>query len=253
MNRPTTVLLLGATGRTGLCALDHLTARGATVRAIVRSPHKVPPHLRTRPGVELIEATLLDLDDAALQRYTRGVDVVISCLGHELTLRGVFGAPRDLVTKAMERVTAAVRANGAERPTRIVLMSSVSVNRPGGLDTRRGGFERAFLWFLRAVLPPARDNQSAADFLLEKVGQSDPLLEWVVVRPDALITGDPGAYTLHEGLVDSVFSPGQTTMNNIGRFMTELATDDATWARWRGQLPVIVNERAPEHASHAVA
>ena len=28
-------------------------------------------------------------------------------------------------------------------------MSSVSVNHPGGLDTRRGKFEKAFMWMLR--------------------------------------------------------------------------------------------------------
>lgn len=253
MNDRSTVLVLGGTGRTGLCVIDHLTRRGAKVRAIVRSAEKVPAHLRERPGLTLIEASLLDLDDGTFERHVRGVDVVISCLGHVMNLRGVFGAPRDLVTRAVAKVHAAVQSIGAPRPTRLVLMSSVSVNRPRREDTRRGAFERGFLAFLRFVLPPPKDNQTAADYLLEKVGSDDPRLEWVVVRPDALIEGDAGLYTLHEGLVDSVFSPGKTTMNNIGDFMAELATDDATWARWRGKLPVIVNQRVPELASSAAA
>jgi hypothetical protein len=249
-DRPT-VLLLGGTGRTGLCALEQLTDRGVAVRAIVRSAQKVPERLRQRPGVTLIEASLLDLTEAQLTEHVRGVDAVLSCLGHVLSLRGVFGAPRALVTESIRRVTHAVRTIDAPRPTRLVLMSSVSVNRPNRLDTRRGAFERFVLALLCFFLPPARDNQTAADFLLGEVGDGDPRLEWVVVRPDSLIEGEVGPYALHEGLVDSVFSPGRTTMQNIGRFMAELVTEDATWARWRGRLPVIVDEPAPERARSA--
>ncbi len=250
MTRPM-VLLLGGTGRTGRCVLDQLTQRGVSVRAIVRSRDKVPTALRERPGVELVEASLLDLDDEALAQQLRGVDVVISCLGHVLNLRGIFGAPRDLVTRAVARVTAAVRTLGAPRPVRLVLMSSVSVNGPRSVDSRRGAFERAVIALICALTPPARDNQTAADFLREQVGSDDPRLEWVVVRPDALIEGERSAYALHEGLVDGLFSPGQTTMNNIGSFMADLATDDAAWTRWRARLPVIVNERAPQRAGVA--
>lgn len=251
MNDRPTVLLLGGTGRTGLCALEQLTDRGVAVRAIVRSADKVPERLRRRPGVTLVEASLLELTEAQLLEHVRGVDAVISCLGHVLSLRGVFGAPRDLVTQAMRRVTAAVRKLEGTRATRLVLMSSVSVNRPARLDTRRGTLERLFLALLCFFVPPARDNQTAADFLLRAVGDRDPRLEWVVVRPDALLEGEVGPYAVHPGLVDSVFSPGQTTMQNIGRFMAELVTDEPTWARWRGQLPVIVDQRAPELARNA--
>jgi nucleoside-diphosphate-sugar epimerase len=250
-DRPT-VLLLGGTGRTGLCALEQLTQRGVRVRAIVRDGKKIPPHLREHASVQLIEASLLSLSAEELESHVRAADAVVSCLGHVLSVRGIFGAPRDLVTQAMQRVTAAIRSVGASRPTRVVLMTSVSVNRPDHLDTRRGGLERALLALLRALVPPARDNQRAAEVLLE-LGPSDPRIEWVVIRPDSLIEGETRPYTLHEGLVDSLFSPGQTTMQNIGAFIAELVTEEATWASWRGKLPVIVDRRAPELAASASA
>lgn len=253
MSERPTVLLLGGTGRTGRRVIDELTRRGARVRAIVRSKERLPAELRARPGLEVIEASLLALGAAELEQHVRGCDAVVSCLGHVMSWRGIFGAPRDLVAQAVARVRDAVRAVGPDRPVRFVLMTSVSVNRPGGLDTRRGAFERAFVATLRALLPPARDNQAAADVLSETVGAEDPQLEWVVIRPDSLLEGEACAYTLHEGLVDSLFSPGQTTMQNIGRFAAELVTDDACWARWRGRMPVIVNQRVPELASHATA
>jgi len=57
-------------------------------------------------------------------------------------------------------------------------MSSVSVNRPGGLDTRRGSFEKTFVWMLRGLLPPANDNKRAADFLHENIGASNPFVRF---------------------------------------------------------------------------
>jgi hypothetical protein len=124
---------------------------------------------------------------------------------------------------------------------KLILMSSVSVNRAGGLDTRRGWFERAYMWLLRGLVPPARDNQRAADFLHDVIEPADPHVRWVVVRPDTLKDGDVTAYSLHEGLVDGLFRPGETNRANVAHFMCELATDAEAWEAWQGKLPVIVN------------
>src|SRR5512137_281358 len=153
------VLLLGGTGRTGRRVLAQLAARGVPVRAIVRSRAKLPAELAGSPGVEIVEASVLSLSDDELRVRIDGCDAVVSCLGHVLDLRGVLGPPRDLVTRAVTRVCQAVRAARPVRPVKLVLMSSVSVHRSRELDSRRGSLERAFLWVLRGVLPPARDNQ----------------------------------------------------------------------------------------------
>mgnify|MGYP001378756851 CR=1 FL=1 len=121
-------------------------------------------------------------------------------------------------------------------------MSSVSVNRPGRLDTRRGWFERAFVATIRGVLPPAKDNQRAADFLIQQVGTENPFFEWVALRPDTLAEGGVSEYAMHEGLISSLFKPDQTTMANVAHAMCELATDPQAWDRWKGKLPVVVND-----------
>ncbi len=241
MTTPRTVLLLGATGRTGRRALAQLLRRGVAVRAIVRARNKLPSELADHPALTTLEASVLTLSDAELATQLRGCDAVVSCLGHVISLRGIFGAPRDLVTRTITRVCRAISEIAPPTPMKLVLMGSVSVNRPGRLDTRRGGLERALLWLLRGVLPPARDNQRAADFLLEQLGLEHPFVHWVVVRPDALQEGDVTAYTVHEGLVDSLWSPGRTNMANVAHMMCELVTDAQTWATWRSQLPVVVN------------
>jgi NAD(P)-dependent dehydrogenase (short-subunit alcohol dehydrogenase family) len=247
-----TVLLVGGTGRTGRRVLEQLVARGVGVRAIVRSARGLPEGLAGNPGVALVEASLLSLSDLDLQEHLRGCDAVISCLGHVISLRGVLGPPYDLVTRATTRLCRALEALRPARPARFILMSSVSVHRPGGLDTRRGAFEKAFLWMLRGLLPPARDNQQAADFLEERIGPANPFVEWAVVRPDSLLEGEVSEYTLHQGLVSSLFAPGQTTMANVAHFMCELVTSPTAWAAWKGKAPVIVNTASKaEVAGHA--
>ncbi|MBE3074459.1 MAG: SDR family oxidoreductase [Actinobacteria bacterium] len=236
-----TVLLIGGTGRTGRRVLEQLLSRGINVRAIVRSAEKLRAGVAERPGLSVVEADLLSLGDEDLQRHLRGCDAVISCLGHTLSLRGILGPPRDLVCRSVERVYRATRELRPAQPVKLILMSSVSVNRPGGLDTRRGRFERAVVWTLRGLVPPARDNQRAADFLHDVIEAADPYAQWVAVRPDTLKEGDVTEYALHEGLVDSLFRPGETNMANVAHFMCELATDPEVWAAWRGRLPVIVN------------
>jgi nucleoside-diphosphate-sugar epimerase len=247
MDMPTqqTVLLVGGTGRTGGRVLQQLLGRGIGVRAIVRSRGRLPPDVAGNPDLTVIEASLLSLRDEELQQHLDGCDAVISCLGHVLSLKGVFGQPRDLVTSATTRLCRGVEALQRPEPIKFILMSSVSVNRPGGLDRRRGSFERALLWMLRGVLPPAKDNQRAADALLEKVGPNNAFVQWVVVRPDSLLEGEVSEYALHDGLVNSLFAPGRTNMANVAHFMCELVTDPKIWADWKSKLPVIVNVAAP--------
>ena len=241
MNTTHTVLLLGGTGRTGGRVLEQLLSCDISVRAIVRSVDRLPKGAAQNFRLELVEADLLSLSDQDLLRSVRGCDAVISCLGHVLSLKGIFGPPRDLVTQATRRLCRAIVAAQPSTPVKFILMSSVSVNQPAGRDTRRGAFEKGALWMLRAVLPPARDNQEAADFLCETVGTSSSFVQWAAVRPDTLLEGDVSEYTLHENLVSSLFRPDSTNMANVAHFMCELVSSDVAWARWRGKLPVIVN------------
>lgn len=237
-----TVLVLGGTGRTGGRVVRQLLERGVRVRAVARSAARLPEGVAGDARLEVIEADLLALGDQEFAGLVDGCDAVVSCLGHVLSARGLFGRPRDLVTQAARRVCRAAATLQPERPLRLVLMSSVSVNRPGRADTRRGGFERAVLGLLRGVLPPARDNQRAADFLLAAIGTDGRHVQWTAVRPDSLKDGDVCAYDLHEGLVDSLFRPSETRMANVAHFMCELATDAGVWEAWRGKLPVIVDD-----------
>jgi hypothetical protein len=235
------VLLLGGTGRTGGRVLQQLLDRGVHVRAIVRSAGRLPEGVAGHAQLTVIEAEPLSLSREEMLRHVAGCDAVISCLGHTNDLKGVFGAPRELVTPMVERACAAAVALQPTEPIRIILMSTVSVYRPGALDARRGGVERVLTGLLRALVPPAKDNQDAADFLLEYVGTGSPFVQWAVVRPDTLLDGDVTEYVLHEGLVSSLAKPDHTSRANVAHFMCDLVTEPRVWKAWRGGMPVIVN------------
>jgi nucleoside-diphosphate-sugar epimerase len=235
------VLLLGGTGRTGRRVIEQLLERGVEVRAIVRSAGRLPAGMADHARLTTVEAEILSLSQQELLDQVRGCNAVVSCLGHNTDLKGIFGQPHDLVRRATERVCRAVAKLQPPTPVKFVLMSSVSVNRPNRLDTRRGLIERAFVCLLRGLVPPARDNQDAADFLCGEIGQADPFVRWVAIRPDTLIEGEVSEYALYEGLVSSLAKPDQTAMANVAHFMCDLVTEPHVWDAWMGRLPVIVD------------
>ena len=235
------VLLVGGTGRTGSRVLAQLLERGVPVRAIVRSASRLPEGVTSNRLLTVVEADLLSMPSEELQRRLDGWDTVISCLGHNLSVKGLFGKPRDLVTRAVSNLAHTVETMHPAEAVRFILMNTVSVNQPAKADTRRGAGERFFLWVLRGVLPPARDNQYAADFFAEQVGASNPSVEWVAVRPDSLLDGDVTEYRLSDELVSSVFKADETNMANVAHFMCELTTNASAWQRWKAKMPVILN------------
>ena len=236
-----TVLVLGGTGRTGGRVLQQMLDRGFQVRAIVRSTRRLPAGVVAAPWLTVVEAEPLALSHEALQRHLRGCSAVVSCLGHNISLKGIFGPPRDLVTQATQRLCRAIQALRPALPIRLIVMSSVSVNQPQRLDTARSPLDRALLALIRGLIPPAQDNQWAADFLCRAIGPDDPFVQWVAVRPDTLAKGEVTPYTVHEGIVSSLFKPASTNMANVAHFICELVTNPVVWKAWQGRLPVIVN------------
>ena len=241
MNATPRVLVLGGTGRTGSRVMTQLLDRGVPVLAIVRSADRLPAGVVGNAQLTVVEADPLALTVEELAGHLDGCDTVISCLGHTISAKGVLGPPRDLVERAVRSVQAAVAASPPGRPVRLILMSSVSVNQPDHADTRRGRGERVYMGLMRAAVPPARDNQRAADFLTVELGTSDSTIEWVIVRPDTLRDGEVREYEVTGELVASLFRPESTRMAQVAHFMGELATDDSLWQQWRGRMPVIVD------------
>ena len=83
-----TTLVVGATGATGRLLVRQLLNRGQNVKAMVRSPDKLPEDIRSHANVSVIHASVLDLSDTEIARHVNGCDAVASCLGHNMSFQG---------------------------------------------------------------------------------------------------------------------------------------------------------------------
>ncbi len=242
-----TTLVVGASGATGRLLVEQLLNRGQSVKIIVRAAHTLPESTAQHDRVTVINASVLDLNDSEMTEHVCGCEAVVSCLGHNLSFKGIFGPPRRLVTDATRRLCGAITANAPAAPVRFVLMNTTG-NRNRDLAERISFAQKCVIWLLRVLLPPHADNENAADFLRTEIGQSHPMIEWVAVRPDGLINeNEVSEYNLHASPIRSaIFDSGKTSRINVAHFMAELATDAEAWATWKGQMPVIYNRTAPE-------
>lgn len=243
-----TILVVGASGATGRLLVEQLLERGRQVRIIVRSTDYLPQSTRHHENLSVIQASVLALGDEELVTHVRGCEAVASCLGHALSFRGLFGPPRRLVTDATRRLCLAVKANGQAEPVRFVLMNTTG-NSNRDLNEHISFGQKAVIWLLRHLLPPHADNEEAADYLRTEIGQNDDMIQWAAVRPDTLIDESKVTeYDVHPSPVRSaIFDAGQTSRINVGHFMAELITNDATWNAWKGKMPVIYNvDQRPE-------
>jgi putative NADH-flavin reductase len=245
-----TTLIVGANGATGRLLVQHLLNRGLNVKVIVRSPvrvafplgNRLPEDIRSHSNLAVIQASVLDLSDAEMVQQVNGCDAVASCLGHNISLKGIFGHPRRLVTDATRRLCHAIEANKSDKPTKFVLMNSAG-NSNRDLHEPISFSQQCVMGLIR-LLPPHVDNEQAADYLRTKIGQNDREIEWVAVRPDNLINEDRVTeYEVYASPIRSaIFDAGATSRINVAHFMADLITNDDTWNKWKGQMPVIYNK-----------
>ncbi len=221
-----------------------LLVRGEPVKAVVRSPDRVSQELRDQPGLEIIQSDLSTATESDWNSWVSDCDAAISCLGHNMSFKGIWGKPRRLVTDAVIQLSQAVERIQNVSPFKLILMNTVG-NRNRDLDEKVSLAEKCVVGLIRTLVPPHADNEDAADFLRVKVGQSHSSIQWVAVRPDSLTTAeDVSEYTLHPSPTRSaIFNSGKTSRINVAHFMVELITDEDLWNQWVGKMPVIYNKQ----------
>lgn len=118
-NRPTTVLVVGATGSIGEHVVRKALAQRYRVRALVRDPRRAARRLPA--GVELVVGDLTRPD--TLAAAVDGVDAIVFTHGSTTREADV----RDIDYAGVANTLAALDG----RPARIALMTAVGVTRPG--------------------------------------------------------------------------------------------------------------------------
>lgn len=238
------VLVLGANGATGFNVVVQLLNKGMHVKAMARRVEKFDS-IKDRDQLETIHAGILEIETQKLKQHLSDADGVISCLGHNITLKGIFGRPYRLVTDALIRIVDCVNEMNKNKTLKLMLMSTTGcINK-----LQNEGFGKAediVMRIMRNLLPPQRDNESALGYLIDKVGMRNERIEWIAVRPDTLINESKvSEYAVLPSTIRSpVFDAGRTSRINVADFMARLLEDKGLWERWKYRTPVIYNKES---------
>lgn len=163
MSKQSTFLVLGATGGTGKHFVSMVLKDGHKVRALVRSPQKLPPN---EDRIEVVPGSITDEVDT--DKLTEGVDYVVSMLGDVKAQREA-----KINTAFIKKLVPSMRRNGVKR----------FLYQAGGLSRPYQGQLSWLLWALRNTIARGyigqhEDNEAVMEYLVTEATD----IEWIVTR-----------------------------------------------------------------------
>lgn len=234
------VLVLGASGATGKLVVQQLIKRNIQVRVVMREAANLPDQISNDKSIEIIKGNINDFSIAKIKEIVKDCNSVISCLGHNISFKGIFGPPHKLVSNTVAKIIEAMQSLNLS--SKFILMSTTAyTNRKiGEVNDFK---EKVVFALLKVALPPHKDNMLAADYLVYKLGPKTSI-NWVAIRPDSLFDEENvSKYEIHNNKIRSaIFNPGKTSRINVSHFMAELVTNDKLWKEWKHKTPVIYNK-----------
>ena len=112
------VLVVGATGATGKHVVQMMLDAGHNVTAICRSKGSMLQKLSDKNYDDQLlihEASIMKMKHEELVELTKDCNFVVSCLGHNISFKGMYLQDRKLVTNAAKRLTKAMPSSSAIR------------------------------------------------------------------------------------------------------------------------------------------
>ncbi|MDR3439293.1 SDR family oxidoreductase [Telmatospirillum sp.] len=207
------ILVLGATGATGLLIVRQALAQGHSVVALVRSKAKAE-------AVGLVDVDLVEgdaTDETALARAIAGCDAVISSLGTAMS-------PFREVTTLSTATRALVNVMTAQKVLRLVCITGL-----GAGDSRSHGgffFDRVFLPLL---LRKVYDDKNRQEDIVRA-----STLDWTIVRPTVL-NNQPARGNIRALTDLSTVHGGSIARADVAEFVVQQLATDA----WLRKAPLI--------------
>jgi putative NADH-flavin reductase len=109
-------VVVGANGATGRQLVKHLLNSGHEVKAVIRPSGEIPDDWLNNGKLTLIRGNITEMSVDEMATHLAGCEAIASCLGHNLTLKGIFGKPRKLVTISVKLLCHAVQQNSPKKP-----------------------------------------------------------------------------------------------------------------------------------------
>jgi nucleoside-diphosphate-sugar epimerase len=235
------VLVLGSTGATGRFVVKQLIDRNVKVKMVVRKNITVLTELLNHELLETVVGNISEFDRNKNIDLINDCDAVVSCLGHNISFKGIYGKPRMLVASSIRNICEAIE--GAKKDKVKVILMNTTACRNSEKKENYSFADRVVLSLLTVLLPPHKDNVVAARYLSNNIGKIHSKIEWTVLRPDTLINEEKvSEYEILESPKRSpVFDAGKTSRINVSHLMTELLLDEGLWNNWKYKMPVIYN------------
>lgn len=193
------ILVIGATGPTGIEICKQALAAGMKVRVLVRTPSRLPADLSSR--LDVMQGDVLSSD--AMIAATRGMDAVVSALGTPLQR-----TPVTLLSRGTQNIMQAMGQTGVSRLLCITGM--------GAGDSRgHGGFlyDRVILPLLLGQIYIDKDRQE------QLVRASD--LDWTLIRPAFLSNGVKTGQYRCIGQFDKHDRMGKISRADVAHFVVQ--------------------------------
>src|SRR5919106_3818668 len=190
------LLILGATGRTGLELVNQGLKRGFEVTALVRSPQKIQSQ---NEGVRVV--TGIPRDESILAQVLAGHDAVLSTIGH-LDLKRSY-----VVTDGARALVMAMKDNNVRR---LVIISSTLVAPGGGFLTR----------IPRYITRHALNDSAEMEKVIKRTS-----LDWTIVRLVRLTNGPETQYQILENEPPSLSA--SISRKTVAACMLNLISDES--------------------------
>lgn len=180
------IVIFGATGNTGLCALNSAVKRGLDVRVFVRDEAKIPAELKDK--VEIIVGDVTDPDQVS--KAIQGRDGVTVALGTRNNL-----SPTTVLSQGMKNIINGMKMHNVE-------LVSVCLS--------------AFLFFKPEAVPVIfKDLNADHQRMFDIVKESG--LKWIAILPPHIADIPSSKYTVKHDE-----SPGRViSKHDLGAFLVE--------------------------------
>ena len=201
--RPSRVLILGATGGTGRQLVQQALDRGLSVTALARDPSRLRIE---HPRLKVIQGDVLD--ERSVDAAVRGQDAVVSALGHKR-----YFQPTRILSDGTRNVVRAMEAHGVRR---LVCQTSLGIGDGAG---RLGAFYTLFI--IPVILPFYFWDKTRQERII-----AGSRVEWVIVRPGALTNGLKRGRCRHGRRVGNLLLTVRICRADVAEFMLDQLTSD---------------------------
>jgi putative NADH-flavin reductase len=197
------ILIVGATGGTGLQLVARALERGYAVTALVRDPARLKID---HPHLTIVQGDVLDI--ASVEAAVRGQDAVLSALGHRR-----YFHPTRILSEGTRNILRAMERQGVGR---LVCETSLGIGDSAG----RMGLYYTFL-VIPVILPFYFWDKTRQERLIAASS-----VDWVIVRPGALTDRDSRGRYRSGRDVGSFLWTVRVSRGDVADFMLNQLTSD---------------------------